>query len=189
MTGQMTGPDYVVSPAALAATAAGIEAVLSGLRSLGPLGMAEEGRGVAALAGSPGGVGHAGLSTAFVAFCNRWEWGVRAAVRDGEDMADGLRAAGVSYGRADSLGEGLLARVALDIVGDPGAPTAAATPTDVEAAQQLDQRMPDWGRLGGQWADVGRDLVEGSSPGLLVRGRHGADVLDDQLDDLLRVWD
>jgi len=53
----MTGPGYVVSPSALDATAAGIEAVLSGLRALGPLGMAEEGRGVVTLASLPGDVG------------------------------------------------------------------------------------------------------------------------------------
>jgi hypothetical protein len=187
MTGHMTGPDYVVSPLALDVTAAGIEAVLGGLRSLGPVGVAEEGRGVAALAALPGDVGHAELSTAFVAFCNRWEWGVRAAVRSGEDMAEGLRAAGASYGQADSMGKDLLARVVLDVVGDPGAPTADATMADVEATQQLDRRMPDWGRLGSQWADAGRDLVEGSSPGLLMRALQGRDVLDDQLDDLLPV--
>jgi hypothetical protein len=185
----MTGPDYVVSPSALDVTAAGIEAVLGGLRSLGPLGGAEEGRGISTLAGLPGDLGHAGLNTAFVAFCNRWEWGVRAAVRNGEEMADGLRAAGASYGHADSMGEDLLARVVLDIVGDPGASTTDATVADLEATQQLDMAMPDWSRLGGQWADVARDLVEGSSPGLIVRELQGAGALDDQLDELQAVWD
>ncbi|HEY0813241.1 MAG TPA: hypothetical protein VGE11_08150 [Pseudonocardia sp.] len=185
----MTGPDYVVSPPALEGTASGIEAVLGGLRSLGPVGVAEQGRGVATLSAAPGDVAHAGLSTAFTAFCNRWEWGVRAAVRAGEDMAAGLRAAGASYGRADSVGEDLLARVLFDVVGDPGAPSEEATMADVDEAQQPDRRMPDWSRLGGQWADVGRDLVEGSAPGLIVRELGGADVLGDELGDLLPVWD
>ncbi len=185
----MTGPDYVVSPSALDVTAAGIEAVLGGLRSLGPLGWVEEGRGVTMLASLPGDVGHAGLNTAFGAFCERWEWGVRTAVRSGEDMAEGLRAAGASYGQADGRGQDLLARVVLDFAGDPDAPTAGATWADVEAAQWPDRGMPDWGRVGGQWADVGRDLVAGSPPGMLVRELQGADVLDDQLDDVLAVWD
>lgn len=183
----MTGPGYGVSTSALDATAAGIEAVLSGLRALGPLGMAEEGRGVVTLASLPGDVGHAGLNTAFVAFCDRWEWGVRTAVRSGEDMAEGLRAAGAAYGQADSWGQVLLARVAFDIVGDPDGLSADETPADLEAAQRPETRMPEWGRIGQEWADLGRDLVEGSAPGLVIRELQGADVLDDQLDDLLPI--
>src|ERR1700754_2402874 len=122
----MTAPDYAVSPRALDVTAAGIEAVLGGLRALGPLGAAEEGRGITRLAPLPGDVGHTGVSAAFALCCGRWEWGVRAALRTGEDMASGLRAAGVSYGQADAVGEQLLTRIVADVVGDPGAPNTAA---------------------------------------------------------------
>jgi len=55
----MTGPDYAVSPAVLGAAAAGIEAV------------GRPDADVAALGPAPGDVGHAGLSSTFVAFCDR----------------------------------------------------------------------------------------------------------------------
>ncbi len=178
----MTGPDYQVSPAALDETAAGIEAVLDGLRALGPVGSAEEGHGVVRLASMPGDVGHAALSTAFVAFCNRWEWGVRDAVRTGRDMADELRAAAASYGHADEAGEDLLARVAYDLLGDPGA--AGDTWADVAASGVPDWRMPDWSELAGRWADTGRAAVDNSLPELVERAADGVGPLDRALDDL-----
>jgi hypothetical protein len=180
----MTAPDYAVSPRALAVTAAGIEAVLDGLRSLGPLGVAEEGRGITRLAPQPGDVGHAGLNAAFALFCGRWEWGVRAAVRTGEDMAESLRAAGASYGQADAVGEQLLVRVVSDVAGDPSAPNTAASMADLEGEQGPDWRLPDWNRMGAEWADTGSGVVAGSSPGLLVRTLQDPDVLDEALDDL-----
>jgi hypothetical protein len=180
----MTAPDYAVSPRALDVTAAGIEAVLDGLRSLGPLGTAEEGRGITRLAPLPGDVGHAGLNAAFALFCGRWEWGVRAAVRTGEDMAEGLRAAGVSYGQADDSGEQLLVRVMADVVGDPGAPDTAASVADLEGEQRPEWRMPGWDRLAAQWADTADDVVAGSSPGLVVRTLQDPAALDEALDDL-----
>jgi hypothetical protein len=178
----MTVADYEVSPAALERTAAGIETVLDGLRALGPLGAAEEGRGVARLGPMPGDVGHAGLSTAFVAFCNRWEWGVRAAVRRGRDMAEGLRAAGESYGSADGAGQDLLARLASDLAGDPGA--AGGTWAEVAAEQMPEWRMPDGEALAAGWATTGRDLLDHSLPGMVGRMVQGGGLLADPFDDL-----
>ncbi len=175
----MTGPDYEVSPAALAEAADGIESVIDELRLLGPPGVAELGRGVASLGSLPGDLGHAGLSSAFLVFCDRWEWGVRAAVRLGENLADELRAARVAYMQAD---DGLLARVAFDVVGDPG--TVGDTWADVTASMVPDQALPDWGELGAQWADTARDLVERSGPGMIARALRGEDPYADQLDDL-----
>jgi hypothetical protein len=180
----VTAPDYAVSPRALDDTAAGIEAVLGGLRSLGPLGAAEEGRGITRLAPLPGDVGHGGLNAAFTLFCARWEWGVRAAVRTGEDMAVGLRAAGASYGRADDIGEQLLVRIESDVVGDPGAPNTSTSVADLEGEQRPEWRMPDWDRLAAQWAETGNEVVAGSSPGLVVRTLQDPAVLDEALDDL-----
>jgi hypothetical protein len=182
----VTTPDYAVTPSALAETAAGIEAVLGALRSLGPLGPAEEGRGVIGLASMPGDVGHAALNTAFVAFCSRWEWGVRAAVHAGEELADGLRAAGAAYGQADDAGQNLLARVARHVVGDPAADTGNGW-ADVIAAVQPDPRPPDWARLGRQWADTVQDLLDSSGLGLITAELRGADVWAGQVDDLAPI--
>jgi hypothetical protein len=175
----MTGPDLVASPAAFAETAAGIEAVLDGLRAPGSPGAAELGRGVAALGPLPGDVGHDGLSCTFLVFCDRWQWALRAAVRHDEDLADGLRVAGDTYGHAE---HDLLARFAYDVVGDPG--TVGDTWEDVAAAALPDRRMPDWGDLGGQWADTAVDLADHSWPALIARVLTGEDPYAGQLDDL-----
>jgi hypothetical protein len=124
------------------------------------------------------------LNAAFTLFCARWEWGVRAAVRTGEDMAEGLRAAGASYGRADDIGEQLLVRIESDVVGDPGAPNTSTSVADLEGEQRPEWRMPDWDRLAAQWAETGNEVVAGSSPGLVVRTLQDPAVLDEALDDL-----
>jgi hypothetical protein len=181
----MTGPGYAVLPAALAETAAGIEAVIDELRPLAPFGAAETGRGVAQLGSLPGDVGHAGLSSAFLVFCDRWEWGVRDAVHLGVDLADDLRAAGTVYGHADGAGHNLLARIAFDVVGDPGG--FGDTWDDVGASIVLDRRMPNWGELGGQWADTAGDVALRSWPGTIARALRGNDPYTGQVDDLRPV--
>jgi hypothetical protein len=181
----MTGPDLVASPAAFAETAAGIDAVLDGLRAAGSPAAAELGRRVAALGPVPGDVGHAGLSCVFVVFCDRWEWALRAAVRRGEDLADELRAAGDTYGHAEGEGHDLLARLVDDVVGDPG--TVGDTWEDVAAAVLPDRRMPDWGELGGQWADTAGDLADHSWPALIARVLSGENPYAGQLDDLRSI--
>lgn len=168
----MTGPDYEVSPAVLAEAATAIEAVPAP-------------SGVAQLALLPGDVGHAALSSAFVAFCDRWEWGVRDAVRVGEDVADDLRTSAAAYGHADGAGKNLLARFAFDLVGDPAG--VGETWADVGASLVPDRGMPDWGELGGQWADAADDLAARSWPGMIARALRGADPFAGQLDDLSRV--
>jgi hypothetical protein len=178
----MTVPDYEVSPAALVETAAGIEAVIDGLRPSAPPGMAQVGRGVAQLGPLPGDVGHAALSSAFVVFCDRWEWGVRDAVRLGEELADDLRATGAAYGHADGAGTDLLARVVFDVVGDPGG--FGDRWDDVAAAMVPDRAMPDWGELGRQWADTAGDLADRSWPGMIARALRGENPYVGELDDL-----
>jgi hypothetical protein len=170
----MTGPDYEVPPAALGETAA----VLEGVRASGP-------SGVARLGPMPGDVGHAGLSSAFLVFCDRWEWCVRDAIRVGEDLADDLRAAEAAYGHADGAGRNLLARIAFDLVGDPVG--VGETWEDVEASRIPDRGMPDWGDLGGLWADTADDLAARSWPGMIARALRGADPFAGQLDDLRPV--
>jgi len=173
----MTGPDLAASPAAFAEAAAGIEAVLDGLRAAGAAEL-----GVAALGPLPGDVGHAGLSCTFVEFCDRWEWALRAAVRRDEDLADELRAAGDTYGRAEGGGHDLLGRLVYDVVGDPG--TVGETWEDVAAAALPDRRVPDWDDLGRQWADTADDLAAHSWPALIARVLAGENPYAGQLDDL-----
>lgn len=178
----MTGPDYEVSPATLEKIADGIETVVDGLRGPEPSGAAEQGRGVERLAAWPGDVGHAALNTSFVAFCRRWEWGVRAAVQDGVELVDGLRASAAAYGRADDDGAEVFARVAFDLVGDP-AGAQGDTWEEVAAARRPDLRPPDPAAVAQSWVDTARALLDGSWPALAVRTLRG-DAPPDPLDDL-----
>lgn len=168
----VTGPDYQVSPASLGAAAAGFDAVAE----------PGAGRGVAALGSMPGDVGHPGLSSVFLVFCDRWEWGVREAVGRGADLASDLRAAANAYGLVDSDGEDLLARLVYDVVGDPA--EAGDTWADVAAAALPDRGMPEWGDLGAEWADTARDLADHTWPALMARALAGEDPFAGQLDDL-----
>ncbi|WP_328761034.1 MULTISPECIES: hypothetical protein [unclassified Streptomyces] len=81
-------PDLDVSNAALTQIAQGITETLAELKEIGMVGTAGMGRGFAKLALSGMDTGHDGLSTAFSRFCERWEWGVRSLVQQGNDFAD-----------------------------------------------------------------------------------------------------
>jgi hypothetical protein len=166
----MTGPDYAVSPAALGEAAAGIKAV------------GRPDADVVALGPAPGDVGHAGLSSTFVAFCDRWEWGLREAVGRGGELAEELRAAAGAYERVDGDGEHLLARLVYDVVGDPA--EAGDTWADVAAAALPDREMPEWGAVGAEWAATARDLADHTWPALIARALAGENPFAGQLDDL-----
>jgi hypothetical protein len=166
----MTGPDYAVSPAALGEVAAGIEAVGRPDADVAPLGPV------------PGDVGHAGLSSVFVAFCDRWEWGLREAVGRGAEFAAELRAAAGAYARVDGDGEHLLARLVYDVVGDPS--TDGDTWADVRAAVRPDRELPEWDQLGAEWADTAQDLADHTWPALVAQVLAGENPFAGQLDDL-----
>jgi hypothetical protein len=168
---QLPAPGYQVTPAALAEAARGVEDVLGELRSLGVgAGRAEAGRGVWALAARTGPSGPPGPGAAFEAFCSRWEWGVRALVRAGREMAEGLAAAGVAYAGADHDHGGLFQRI--------------LSGGDVAA----DRPWADVGRsVSETWSAVGRDVAENSGPGMLVRALEGDDPLQGHLDDVARL--
>ena len=108
-------------------------------------------RGVVALGPVPGDVGHAGLSSAFVVFCDRWEWGVRTAVRRGGIWPTSCGRPGTLTGRPTALvrtcwrgssSTSWAIRAGRGHVGDVG---AAALP---------DRRDAGLGRLGAEWADT-----------------------------------
>jgi hypothetical protein len=168
----VTGPDYQVSPAALGAAAAGVEAVVE----------PGAGRGVAALGLVPGDVGHAGLSSVFLVFCDRWEWGVREAVGRSADLSEELRAAAKAYGRADRDGADLVVRVVYDVVGDPA--EVGDSWADVAAAALPNREMPEWGDVGAEWANTARDLADHTWPALIARALAGENPFAGQLDDL-----
>ncbi|MCX4670421.1 hypothetical protein OG453_27640 [Streptomyces sp. NBC_01381] len=70
--------------------AQGINLTLEELKELGPIGAASAGRGFEDIALTGLELGHGGLTSTFNSFCERWEWGVRALFKEGNDFAQGV---------------------------------------------------------------------------------------------------
>ncbi|MEU6892287.1 hypothetical protein ABZ934_10905 [Streptomyces sp. NPDC046557] len=81
------GVDLDVSKQALGQIAEGITKALAELKELGMVGTASMGRGFSDLSLSGMETGHDGLTSSFGSFCERWEWGVRSLVQQGNDFA------------------------------------------------------------------------------------------------------
>jgi hypothetical protein len=81
---------FAVDRAALAETAQGLNTVIGALKGLGFDETAEVGRGFSGLALSEPQAGDGNLASAFGNFCDRWSWGVRALVQDGNQFAERL---------------------------------------------------------------------------------------------------
>ncbi|MFD9573783.1 hypothetical protein ACFWBI_28590 [Streptomyces sp. NPDC059982] len=79
--------DLDVSKAALGQIAEGITKTLAELKELGMVGTASMGRGFSDLGLSGIEAGHDGLASTLRTFCERWEWGVRSLVQQGNDFA------------------------------------------------------------------------------------------------------
>lgn len=89
------GAELDVSKQALALIAQGITASLAELKELGSVGTASMGGGFTDLALSGTDTGHEGLASTLGTFCERWGWGVRSLVQQGNAFA---RNVGLSAG-------------------------------------------------------------------------------------------
>lgn len=175
------GEGYQVRTAELAGAAQGVRDVLDQLTGLGQVGWAHEGRGTALLGAQAGPIGHTGLGEAFASFCARWEWGVRAAIRTGEDMADGLGASARAYEQGEDGSTSLLDRIVADVMGDPRvAPGEAPSPAP-ETGQDW-QHTAD--NAGATWSATGEDVWANSTPGMIQHAVDGENPLQGQLDDV-----
>ncbi|GDY33840.1 hypothetical protein [Gandjariella thermophila] len=110
---------YGVNPEALAATAKGIDDAIAELKTLGVNGSAAMGRGFSGLALRGMQVGHGGLRQAFEQFCERWSWGVRTLVQDGNQIAEDLHLSAGAYHQAEQYASGVLKDVVSDAMGNP----------------------------------------------------------------------
>lgn len=182
----MSGGAYRVSVSALRETAAGITDTLHALDGLGMAGMADAGRGFTGLALPGLRVGHAGLRQAFATWLDRWSWGVRSLVHDGNQVAGQLHLAAGSYQDVEGYVAGVFKDVYADVLGNPHTgdqqveasswgqvladnPITAVTHPDMSAGscRQTGQHMTT------TWSGVGRDLANGP---LDITG-HVADAL------------
>ncbi|TCK20143.1 type VII secretion target [Pseudonocardia endophytica] len=160
----MTASGYRAAPAAMRDAADGIDGLVGELGTLTTAGRAGAGRGVAALELDPDQVGHDELAAAFATFCERWEWGVRALVQSGTEMAEGLRESSKAYENADAETGSLFSRLLSDAVGDPRAdPEQAArrTPEEILRDDSPDSSWSDAGRsMADTWSAVGKDVLD-----------------------------
>jgi hypothetical protein len=161
---------FSVDRAALNETARGINDSITALKGLGLDETAEVGRGFSGVALSGLQAGDAELATAFGGFCDRWSWGVRSLVQDGNQFAERLGLTAGIYADIEQYLTGVAKNVTVALAGDPhlsdgqaaqaswsqdaagvsGAATPGSGTTWAQAGQQARQ----------QWAEVRRDELK-----------------------------
>lgn len=110
---------YAVDRSALAETAQGLNNVIGALDGLGFDETGEVGRGFSGLALSGLQAGDGNLASAFGNFCDRWSWGVRALVQDGNQFAQRLGLSAGLYSDVENEVTGAVKDVVVAGVGDP----------------------------------------------------------------------
>ena len=110
---------FSVDRAALRETAQGINDTISTLSGLGFDEAGETGRGFSDVALSGLQAGTQGVTAAFGNFCDRWTWGVRSLVQDGNQFASRLGIAAGVYDDTENYLVGVAKQVTDAAVGDP----------------------------------------------------------------------
>ncbi|MCX4747436.1 hypothetical protein OG455_18235 [Kitasatospora sp. NBC_01287] len=167
---------YAVDPEALKATAKGINDAIAELRTLGIDESAEGGRGFSEIGLTGLQVGNPGLQSALADFCERWSWGVRTLVHDGNEIAQRLGLSAGMYYDQEQYASGMLKDVVSAAIGDPdltqeqvegqswGRTWSDNPYTDLtrpdDSAASLDKAVAD---SRAAWAAEGKDL-ENSAP-------------------------
>ncbi|MFF4717472.1 hypothetical protein ACFY2V_39675 [Streptomyces eurythermus] len=99
--------------------AKGLTDALEELKELGMDGRAGAGRGFGDIALSGLELGHQGLTDEFESFCERWEWGVRALVIEGNGFAARIGLAAGTYYETDQYVKGAFKVAGNAVAGDP----------------------------------------------------------------------
>ena len=110
---------FAVNRAALAETAQGLNDVIGALDGLGFEETGEVGRGFSGLALTGLQAGDGNLASAFGNFCDRWSWGVRALVQDGNQFAQRLGLSAGLYSDVENEVTGAIKDVVVAGAGDP----------------------------------------------------------------------
>ncbi|MEV5340404.1 hypothetical protein AB0K93_18310 [Streptomyces sp. NPDC052676] len=151
----------------LGLVAKGLTDALGELKELGMVGEAGAGRGFSDVALSGLELGHEGLTGEFKSFCERWEWGVRSLINEGNGFALKTGLAAGTYYENDKYVEGTLKVVANAAIGNPyaseeevankGWSDIATSTFDVDYSQEsFDQAIAN-SKQG--WKDAGRDVM------------------------------
>jgi len=190
-----------IQAAGLDAIAKGINLTLDELKELGTDSFAGQGRGFSELDLSGLDLGHDELKSAFTSFCERWEWGVRALVNEGNVFADNVGLAAGTLYETDQYVEGFLKIGANSLVGNPYASEDEASQLgwgDIAGSGLDSMKNPDyskesfdeaWANSKQGWKDASRDMMTsqamtGPIPSPLnYQQATGAD--DEQYEDLM----
>ncbi|MER6681371.1 hypothetical protein [Streptomyces olivaceoviridis] len=151
----------------LALIAKGLTEALGELKELGMVGEAGAGRGFSDIALSGLELGHEGLTGEFKSFCERWEWGVRSLINEGNGFAVKTGLSAGTYYETDQYVEGSFKVVANAAIGNP-----YASDEDVEkmgwgdiaksgasvdySRESFDQALANSEQ---GWKDAGRDMM------------------------------
>ena len=162
---------FSVDRAALNETAQGINNTIGALKGLGFDETAEVGRGFSGLALPGLQTGDAGLAQALGSFCDRWSWGVRTLVQDGNQFAARLGISAGVYADTENYLTGVAKNVTDALAGDPHLTDAqaAAASWSQDAAEVTGAQTPEgattWSQAGSaaaqQWKAVGRTAANG----------------------------
>ncbi|MGV4986000.1 hypothetical protein ACVB8X_08620 [Streptomyces sp. NRAIS4] len=115
----MTGGGKDLKTDGLALIAKGLTDALAELKELGMVGSAGAGRGFDDIALSGLELGHEGLTGEFKSFCERWEWGVRSLINEGNGFAEKTGLAAGTYYETDQYVAGTVKVVENAAVGNP----------------------------------------------------------------------
>ncbi|MFJ9864441.1 hypothetical protein [Streptomyces sp. NPDC101165] len=200
MSGGEGGKD--IRAAGLDEIAKGITQTLTELKELGVDSLAGAGRGFSNLELSGLQLGHENLTSKFKSFCERWEWGVRALVVEGNTFAENVGLSAGTLHETDQYVGGALKVGYNSLVGNP-----YASEDDVEKMSwdQLRRNSADalthpdyseksfdeaWQHSKQSLKDAGRDAMTGSlglPPGVTMddinRATGNSDDYNRMLDD------
>lgn len=181
----MTAAGFEADPDDLRRLAQGIRDTISQLKELGIEGTADAGRGFSGLGLRMRQVGHVGVQQAWTQFLDRWSWGVRGLVRDGNQIAHQLGLNAGAYDDAEQYAAGVLKNVIADTVGNPHLSdeqvqseswSQVAADNFTTDVQHPDYSAASWQHAGDHmaatWRAEGRDIAAGP----LSEGRKVADA-------------
>ncbi|MFD9869332.1 hypothetical protein ACFXI8_18535 [Streptomyces niveus] len=140
--------------------AKGLTDALGELKELGMVGQAGMGRGFGEIELSGLELGDDGLTEEFKSFCERWEWGVRSLVQEGNGFAVSTGLSAGTYHENEQYVEGTFKVVANSAIGNPYA-------SEDEVTQQGWGEIAKSGAFGGadysqeSWDTAGENIRQG----------------------------
>lgn len=193
----MTGGGKDLATQGLGLIAKGLTDALGELKELGGFGTSGAGRGFGEIALSGLELGHEGLTGEFTSFCERWEWGVRSLIHEGNSFAVSTGLAAGTYYQTDQYVEGTLKVAENAAVGNPyaseedvqkmGYGEIAASGRTVDYSQESFEEA--WANSKQGWKDATRDVMTSHTvglPGLNPADVHGlVGLSDEQYDQVL----